>query len=311
MVLFEHGAEFFRDSLGTDHGSAAANTYEVHMRNGGELRNHPLKEVFVNGKGVSPGEKHIPERGGVADVVDALGDLLLAVGLVGFPGVTPSGAVTAIHGALIRHEKKSPVGIAVGESRDGGIHVLMKWIVDVCPRDVGLHHGGDRLHAHGAGRVVRIHEGRVVGSNSHAKLVEALFDLCRFFIGDIDNFSKGGYIGYTIGDLPLPIVPLFLGYIFPQADMTIFGHLSSPHNKILRRSVNPRSPRAFFMTLSLLNHNEYIGEKFHCQIFAEEIFHFFEECGTMTKNRELWNNEDSHLQKRLLVKIVFSADFWG
>ena len=65
------------------------------------------------------------------------------------------------------------------------------------------------------------------------------------------------------------------------------------------------------MTLSLLNHDEYIGEKFHCQIFAEEIFHFFEECDTMTENRGFWNNEDSHLQKRVFGKMLFSADFQG
>ena len=78
-----------------------------------------FQQAVAQHQGVSAGEKHVPDFLMLPDVVDAFLDLLHGHGAVLLPGEPAAGAVTAVHGALVRHQKQHPVRVPVGQALHG------------------------------------------------------------------------------------------------------------------------------------------------------------------------------------------------
>jgi CheY-like chemotaxis protein len=104
--------------------------------------------------------------------LDAGIDLILGHMAVVLTGKTATGAVTAVHGALVGDEEQHTVGIAVGQTGAGRIRILVEGIGILINSKVQLCGSGDGLLTDGIEGIVQVDQGQIIGGNGHAELTE-------------------------------------------------------------------------------------------------------------------------------------------
>ena len=118
-------------------------------------------------------------------------------------------------------EQDPPVGVAMGQPRHGGVHVLVQGVPKVRLRHVGFQDGGHRLAAHRVLRVLRIDQTGVVGSDGHTQGPQALLDLPGLRIAQGDHPPQHLHGGDPVRHLPAPVVPLGFRHVLPQFDVPV------------------------------------------------------------------------------------------
>jgi len=126
-----------------------------------------------------------------------------------------AGAVTAVGGATIRHEKKRAVRISVNQAghRHGGI--LSAGIGEIVRGIVALPDFRNDLSADRTGGIGAVNEVEVVWGDRKGKLRAGENDARPLIRGQEQVFVQGGKCGDPVLELPFPILPLCGGGIRP------------------------------------------------------------------------------------------------
>ena len=134
-----------------------------------KLADDVFKPVIVLHESVAAGEQDVADLGMVADILEAGIDLLGGNGGVMLACEPSAGAVAAVHGALVGDEEQDPVGIAVGQTGNGGVGVLVKRIELILGSLIELCCRGNALTADGIIGIVRVDEREIIRGDSHAQ----------------------------------------------------------------------------------------------------------------------------------------------
>ena len=137
------------------------------------------------------------------------------------------GAVAAVHAALVGDDEEHAVRVAVRDARHRRVEVLGDGVLDVLGVDDELGRRGHALHAHGVGRVVGVHERRVVGRDADAELAHAGVEVAALLRREVEHALEvlGG--GEAVAQLPLVVVPVGVADVFESRYvLAVSDHLS-------------------------------------------------------------------------------------
>ena len=182
MILLQHVAQLRSDTLGAHHGGAGAETDDLHVGDGAQALDDVLQIVVVHHQAVAAGQQHVTNLGMSGHVVDALVDLSHGHFAVILTGETTTGAVTAVHGALVGDEQQHAVGIAVSQAGGGRVGILVQGIGVLIIGILQLLGAGNGHLADGIEGIVQIDQGQIVRSHCHTQLAQSLAD-ALFLIG--------------------------------------------------------------------------------------------------------------------------------
>jgi len=127
--------------------------------------------------------------------------------------------VPAVHGAHLGDREQHAVGVTVRDVGHGGVKVLLKGVLGLLGMHDELGRGGDALHAHGAVRVVGIHERGVVGRDRHAELAHAGLEVGTLPGREVEHLLEVGDGGQPVGELPVIVVPVAFGHVLEAVDL--------------------------------------------------------------------------------------------
>ena len=231
MILLQHGAQLGSDTLGAHHGGAGAQADDLHVGDGADALDDVLQGLVVHHQGVTAGQQDIADLRMSGHVVDALVDLRHGHFAVVLTGEAATGAVTAVHGALVGDQQQHAVGIAVSQAGGGRIGVLVQRIGILIIGILQLLGAGDSHLADGIKRIVQIDQGQIVGGDGHAQLAQGLGN-AGFLVGG------QGHVLFQIlkrlsavGNLPMPVVPQIFRNVSEQTIASF--HVVSPSQKSL------------------------------------------------------------------------------
>jgi hypothetical protein len=165
---------------------------------------------------VAARDHHVADLGVERDVGQALLDLALGGGAGRVGHLALAGAVAAVDRAVVGRIEEDPVRVAVGDAGHRHVALLGQRVVEVGGRVAELAHGRHRLEPHRAGRVLRIHQGRVVGGDPHVELGVGLDDGASLVVGEADDVVELRERGDPLALLPVPVVPLVVGDALPD-----------------------------------------------------------------------------------------------
>ena len=149
-------------------------------------------------------------------VCDTLVDLLHRDAGVVLAGKAAAGAVAAVHGALVSDQQQAAVGIAVGQTGSGGVLILVQGVQQVGGGLVQLLGGGNGLEPDGVVGIAGLDQGQVIGGDGHAEGAQAGLDAFLFLRGELHVLFQVLKGLDAVFDLPMPVVPLFIGHVGKQ-----------------------------------------------------------------------------------------------
>jgi len=218
VVLLEHSAELGRDALGHHHGSAGAETDDLHVGDGPQALEDRFQVVVGQHEGIAAADEDIPHLGMGGNVVDGLLDVLLGHVDIGVAHEAAPRAVAAVHAADVGDQQQHPVRVAVGEARHRAVHILVEGIRQIGGIIVQFRQAGHGLHAHGAVGILPIHQRRVVGRDLHGELGEAPLQVLALLLREREDLLQGGDVPDGVLELPPVVVPFGFGHILEEGD---------------------------------------------------------------------------------------------
>src|SRR5665648_778359 len=153
------------------------------MWNFSKLCKNIFKNFIADTKTISSGKQYISHLWCIPDIFNALVNVFSASGAIIFAGKSSSRAMSAIHGALVCNQKKYSVRISVRQPGSWRVFILMKRVKHICFTSVSFRKGWYSLHSYRAPWIIRIHKGRVVGSDSNSETIHNFFYIFLFLIG--------------------------------------------------------------------------------------------------------------------------------
>ena len=219
VILLQHVAQIFRNTHRAYDGSSGADTDDLHVGDLSQLLDDVFEDVIFHQKSVAAGEQNVSYDGSLSDVLDALIDIFQGTGAVRFASQSSSGAVSAVHGALVGDQEQNSVRISVGEAGSRGVFIFVKRVQHVRIASVVLSDNGNSLHSDRAAGIVRIHQGSIVRGDAHTEVLSDFADVCFFLFGEVNYFLQVFNRGNSVRYLPMPVVPLLFGNVLPQFDV--------------------------------------------------------------------------------------------
>ena len=141
-----------------------------------------------------------------------------------------SGAVPAIHGALVRNKEQDPVRIPVGHARDRAEFIFGQRIRVFIRREFQFICSGDRLFPDRVVGIVKIDQGKIIRGHRHPEPSQGSFDSVTFFFGQGNTVVLQILYGRrAVNDLPAPVVPVRLSDICKQSVSCFHGFPSRLH----------------------------------------------------------------------------------
>ena len=207
VILLQHLAQLGSNTLGAHHGGAGAQTDDLHVRNGADALDDVLQHIVADHQGVTAGQQNVANLGVIGHIVDALVDLLHGHFAVVLTGKAAAGAVTAVHGTLVSDEQQHAVGIAVSQTGNGRVGILVQGIGVLVVGVLQLLGAGDGHLADGIKGIVQIDQGQIIGSDRHAQLAQSLGNT-GFLVGSQGHVLLQIFDSLSaVGNLPMPVVP--------------------------------------------------------------------------------------------------------
>src|SRR5665648_1045275 len=120
------------------------------MWNFSELCKNIFKNFIADTKTISSGKQYISYLWCISDIFNALVNIFSVSGAIIFAGKSSSRAMSAIHGALVRNQKKYSVRISVRQPGSWGVLILMKRVKHICIASVSFCKGWHCLHSYRA-----------------------------------------------------------------------------------------------------------------------------------------------------------------
>ena len=242
VILLQHVAQLGSDTLGAHHGGAGAQTDDLHVRNGAHALDDVLQSLVVDHQGVTARQQHVTNLGMSGHIVDALVDLRHGHFAVVLTGEAATGAVTAVHGALVGDQQQHAVGIAVSQAGGGRIGVLVQRIGILIIGILQLLGAGDSHLADGIKRIVQIDQGQIVGGDGHAQLAQSLGN-AGFLVGGQGHILLQILNRLSaVSDLPMPVVPQIFGNVSEQTVASLHVRFSFTNNRCFRYAKGWESP---------------------------------------------------------------------
>ena len=212
------------------------------MRNGAHALDDVLQSLVVDHQGVTAGQQHVTNLGMSGHIVDALVDLRHRHFAVVLTGEAATGAVTAVHGALVGDQQQHAVGIAVRQAGGGRIGVLVQRIGILIIGILQLLGAGDSHLADGIKRIVQIDQGQIVGGDGHAQLAQSLGN-AGFLVGGQGHILLQILNRLSaVSDLPMPVVPQIFGNVSEQTVASLHVRFSFTNNRCFRYAKGWESP---------------------------------------------------------------------
>ena len=228
MILAEYLAKMRGDPLRHNNGGTGAEAHYLNMRYLAQLADDVIEHIVAYHQAVAAAEQNVAHFGMMAHIVDAGVYLVLGHFAVMLAGETAARAVTAIHAALVGDEQQHAVGIPMGQTRAGGVDILVQRIGVFIGGKLKLMLGRYGLLTDGVVGIVKIDKGKVIRGDGHAQPAQRSLYAFFFFFGKGYVFLKVLKSFYAVLYLPFPIVPLFIGHVQEQAVFPAFPHLGSP-----------------------------------------------------------------------------------
>ncbi len=178
------------------------------MGDGADALQQIGQALVAQGERIAAGDEHVAHGRGAGDVVDADVELGAGGGRGRVGDLAFAGAVAAVHRAVVADVKKHAIRVAVRDAGHGHVGFFGQGIFElkgIGGEFAGLRHG---LQAHGAGRVVGLHEGRVVRGDGDAEQGAALCEGVAFLGSERDDLLEGFQGADAVLLLPVPAVPL-------------------------------------------------------------------------------------------------------
>ncbi len=163
MVALEHLHQRGGDPLRKDGRRLCADPDELHVRDLPQTHEQPFDLFVGQGQRIAAGEEDVPHFRMRRDVLDALFPLRGIQAVVAVVSDHPrTGAVAAVGRAGPRHEKQDAVRIAMDDSGNRAVLILMERVVRFAAAAEVFVNGGHNRPAQGLLRVPWIEETRVV-----------------------------------------------------------------------------------------------------------------------------------------------------
>ena len=145
MILLEDVAQLRSDTLRHNDGGTGTQTDDLDMGDGADAGDDVLQHLVGDQQGVTAGQQDVADLGMIADVLDAVVDLLLGhFGITG-TGEAATGAMTAVHRALVSDQEQNAVGITMSQTGAGGVGILVQGVSFLVLGELQLSASGD-LH---------------------------------------------------------------------------------------------------------------------------------------------------------------------
>ena len=204
------------------------------MLDGPKFGDDLLEQVVGEHQGVAAGEEHVPDLLMLPDILDTGFDLLHGHGAVLLPGEPATGAVAAVHGALVGDQEQHPVRVPMGQALHGGIRVLVEGVRRLVGGRFQLVGRGDGLAADGIVFVVEVDKGQVVGGDGHAQPAQGPAHALLLFLGQVHVLLQVLQGLHPVLDLPVPVVPQLIRHIPEQPvppGVILKMHIQTPYAK--------------------------------------------------------------------------------
>ena len=154
----------------------------------------------------------------ISDVFNSPHDLFHGNVLVMLPRESSSGAVTAVHGALVRNKEQNPVRITMGHARNGAELIFSQGIRVFIRRKIQFIRSGNCLFPDRVVRIVKINQRKIIRGHRHSEPPQGRFDPVALFLGQYNAVVLKILYGCgPVNDLPAPVVPVRLGDVCKQS----------------------------------------------------------------------------------------------
>ena len=153
----------------------------------------------------------------VFNIFNAAHDLFHGNVLIMLAREPSSGTVPAIHGALVRNKKQYPIRITVGHPRHRAEFIFRQGIRIFIRGKMQFIGSGNRLFPDRVVGIVKVDQRKIIGSHRHPESPQCRFNSVTLFLSQNDAvLFQILYSSGSVGDLPAPVIPIFLCYIFKQ-----------------------------------------------------------------------------------------------
>ena len=230
-VLAEDLGELGRDTLRQEDRDARSEADELDVLDRAEAAEERVQLRVGKQERVAAGEQDVTDLRVGLDVLQAGFELRMEVIRLGVRDQAAARAVAAIGSAAVGDQEEHAVRVTMDDARHGHGAFFADGVLGFARGDIGLLDARDDLPADRAIRVLGVDEVEEMRRDRQRELVrgeEAPFPL---LLGEHEHLFQLGQRRDPVAQLPMPVVPLRGGHVFPSAlaGMPVFAEVLRIH----------------------------------------------------------------------------------
>ena len=230
-VLTEDLGELGRDALRQEDRDARTEADEFDVFDRAETSEERVELGVGQQQRVAAGEQDVTDFGMGLDVLQTCLELGMEVVRLGVGDQAAARAVAAIGSATVSDQEEDAVRVAVDDARYGHGALFADGVLGFARSDVRLLDAGDDLPADRAVRILGVDQVEEMGGDRQGQLMRGEQAPFPLFLGQFEALLELRQRRDAVAELPMPVVPLRGGHVFPQAlaGMPVFAEVLRIH----------------------------------------------------------------------------------